>query len=89
MTDTQDTVQEHWLGVVGRSLAFLSLHAGEMREEPLLTQARFLEGLGLKRREAARMLGTSVESLGALERQARKKKGGRRGKAKRPNSRRS
>lgn len=76
-----------WMPVIGRSLAYLCLTAAEMRDEPMLGQAHFLEALGLSRREVAQMLGTSVDSIGAQERQARNK-GGKRGNAKKAAKRR-
>ena len=72
MADLDDV---DWMPVIGRSLAYLCLTAAEMRDEPMLAQARFLEGLGLERREVAKMLGTSVDSIGAQARQARNKRG--------------
>lgn len=52
-----------WLPVVGRSMGLLCLHAEELRGAPLVDQWLFLERLGLPREEAARLLGTSAESL--------------------------
>lgn len=76
-----------WMPIVGRSLSYLCLIAAEMRDEPMLIQAHFLEGLGLPRREVAKILGTSVDSIGAQERQARTK-GGKHAGAKKATKRR-
>lgn len=82
MADSEDG--QDWQAVIARSLAFLALHQAGLREKDLATQGRFLESLGLSRREAAGLLGTSPASLTELLRQARQKaKGGSRGKAKR------
>lgn len=72
-----------WQAVVARSVAFLCLHSAGLREKDLATQGQFLERLGLTRREAAELLGTTHASLTELLRLARKKKGGKRGDSKR------
>jgi len=71
-----------WLAVIGRSLAFLCLAHADLRDKELATQGKFLESLGLSRKEAAALLGTSYASLTELIRQASKKKGGKRAGAK-------
>lgn len=71
-----------WLPVIGRSLAFLCLVQADLRGKELATQGRFLESLGVSRKEAAAMLGTSYASLTELIRQASQKKGGKRGREK-------
>jgi len=81
MTDTDDA--QDWQAVGARALAYLALHQAGLREKDLATQGRFLETLGLSRREAAALLGTTPASLTELTRRARKKsKGGSGGKAK-------
>lgn len=52
-----------WTPPVGRSLGLLCLHAEELRGAALVDQWLFLERLGFPRDEAARILGTSAESL--------------------------
>lgn len=71
-----------WLAVIGRSLAFLCLAQADLRDKDLATQGQFLETLGLSRKEAAALLGTSYGSLNELISRAGKKKGGKRGSAK-------
>lgn len=67
--------------IISRSLAFLCLqNTSAVNEGTLLDKARFLNGLGLPYGDAAGMLGTSEESLKALERQAKNTKGKKRGK---------
>ncbi|MFZ5877391.1 MAG: hypothetical protein ACOYXU_13435 [Nitrospirota bacterium] len=73
---------DEWLPVIARSLAFLCLAKADLRDKDLATQGRFLESLGLSRKEAAALLGTSYASLTELISKASKKKGGRRGGAK-------
>lgn len=82
MPDTEDG--QNWLAVGARALAYLALHQAGLREKDLATQGQFLEALGLSRREAAVLLGTTLASLTELTRLARKKKkGGPVGKSKR------
>jgi hypothetical protein len=71
-----------WLAVVGRSLAFLCLAQADLRDKDLATQGRFLEALGMSRREAAALLGTSYESLTVMLSRNTRKKGGKRGLSK-------
>ena len=81
MNSNSDDTNE-WLPVIGRSLAFLCLAQADLRDKELATQGKFLESLGLSRKEAAALLGTSYASLTELIRQASKKKGGKRARAK-------
>jgi hypothetical protein len=77
-TDPQET---DWLAVVGRSLAFLCLVQADLRDKELAPQGSFLEALGVGRREAAKLLGTSEGSLRVLMARTKKgKKGAKRGK---------
>jgi len=68
-----------WQAVIGRALAFICLAQADLRDEGLAEQGQFLEGLGLSRKEAASLLGTTANSLTELLRQSRKKKGGKSG----------
>lgn len=78
----QDTERaSNWPAVIGRSLAFLCLVEADLRDKDLATQARFLEGFGLTRKDAAAVLGTSSNSLGVLLNRT-KKKGAARGRSK-------
>ena len=71
-----------WQAVIGRALAFICLAQADIRDKGLAEQTQFLEGLGLSRKEAAALLGSSADSLTELLRQSRKKKGGKSGTAK-------
>jgi hypothetical protein len=75
---TNDGDNDTWLAVIGRSLALLCLTQADLRGKDLASQGRFLESLGLSRKEAAALLGTSYASLTELLRPGRKK-GGKRG----------
>lgn len=80
---TEDNEQSTvWLPVIGRSLAYLCLVQSDLRDKELATQGKFLESLGVSRKDAADMLGTSYASLTELIRQATKRKGMKRGRAK-------
>ena len=57
-----------WAPVTARALAVLALHAEGLRAAPLIEQWLFLERLGMGRAEAARVLGTSAESLRVMAR---------------------
>jgi hypothetical protein len=71
-----------WQAVVARSAAFLALHGSGLREKDLATQGQFLERLGLSRRDAAELLGTTPASLTELIGRARRRKGGDSGRRK-------
>jgi hypothetical protein len=64
-----------WQPFTGRALAFLCLHLADMRSKTVLEQAEFLMQLGLPRKEAAIVLGSSDESLRVLARNKAKKNG--------------
>ena len=71
-----------WLSVIERSLAFLCLAQADLRDKDLATQGRFLETLGMPRKDAAGLLGTSYASLTEMMRRTAKKKGGAHGRTK-------
>ena len=71
MTAKKSEDETEWLGVIGRSLAFLCLCEADLRDKDLAQQANLLEALGLSRSEAAEILGTSPDSLRVLQRRAR------------------
>ena len=73
---------QDWQAVIARSLAFLALHNSGLREKDLTTQGIFLERLGLPRHDIAELLGTTSASLAVLFLNARRKRGGSRGSAK-------
>lgn len=74
--------EQIWMPVIGRALAYLCLRSEGSENRSMQESAKLLEALGLSRAEAAAMLGTTSASITELHRQARQKKGGRGGKAK-------
>jgi CRP-like cAMP-binding protein len=76
----EDGGEGRWLAVIGRALAFLSLHAADLRNKDIGEQAEFLFALGLSRDEIAPLVGSTPASIEFLLRQRRKKsQGGNRG----------
>jgi hypothetical protein len=76
----EDKTPEDWTAVIARSLAYLALNASGLGEKDLATRGKFLENLGLSRREAASVVGTTAASLTELYRQAKARKGNKKGK---------
>lgn len=74
MAAKQSDGETDWLGVIGRSLAFLCLCEADLRDKKLLPQASLLESLGLSRKDAAAILGTTSESLRVTQHTARTSK---------------
>ena len=66
--------ETEWLSVIGKSLAFLCLCEADLRDKELLPQAQLLESLGLSRKDAAAILGTTSESLRVTQHRARTSK---------------
>jgi hypothetical protein len=54
---------DKWLGVIGKSLAFVCLHLADLDDESLVTKKEFLERLGLTRADIAPLLNTTEETL--------------------------
>jgi hypothetical protein len=73
--DAESTSTDEWTAVIARALAFLCLERADLRDKGLVPQAEFLERIGLSRKEAARLLGTSDRSLTELFRQQRTRNG--------------
>jgi hypothetical protein len=51
------------------------MNSAEMSGKTMVEKARFLEGLGIERKDAAAMLGTTAASISEMFRQAKIKKG--------------
>ena len=67
--------------VIGRSLAFLCLQNSEVKNSTVLKKAEFLSALGLPFADAAKMLGSTAESLRVMSyNKGKKAKGAARGK---------
>jgi hypothetical protein len=58
-----------WQPFIGRSLAYLCLERADMGSRTILEQAEFLMRLGMPRKEAAVVVGSTDESLRVLARQ--------------------
>jgi hypothetical protein len=71
-----------WTAVIARCLAFLCLDKADLRTEKVSVQAQFLERLGLRREDAAKILNTSAESLRVLAGREKSKRGGKRARKK-------
>jgi hypothetical protein len=78
----EEPADTKWLAVIGRALAYLCMKSAAGEGQSLQQNAKFLEGLGLSRADTAAMLGTTSASITELHRQARNKKGAKRGKKK-------
>lgn len=78
----QETYQK-WVPVIARSLAYLCVQVGELKDKGLTEQAAFLEAAGVDRKEVAAMLGTTYGSISEMLSKAKRgKKGGKKQNAK-------
>jgi hypothetical protein len=67
--------------IIGRSLAFLCLIQSPLKDGSVLKKAEFLSALGLPFADAAKMLGSTAESLRVMSyNKGKKAKGAVRGK---------
>ena len=77
----QQTSSEQWFPVIGRSLAYMCLHVGDLKEKNLAGKAQFLESLGVERKVVAVMLDSTYRSITeALSKVTRGKKGAKNGR---------
>lgn len=68
---------EKWIPVIARSLAYLCVQVGELKDKGLTEKAAFLEAAGVDRKDVAAMLGTTYGSISEmLSKAKRSKKGG-------------
>jgi hypothetical protein len=75
--------------IIGRSLALLCLQNTPLKDASILEKAEFLSGLGLQFADAAKMLGSTAESLRVMAYQkSRKPKGTVGGKKNKPKAKR-
>jgi hypothetical protein len=58
-----DVVETDWQAVLARTAAFLCLQQADMSSASVLDKAEFLMRFGIPRSDAARILGTTDESL--------------------------
>jgi hypothetical protein len=70
-TDGQ-TPEIKWMSVVGKSLALICLKQAELDDADIGTKGKFLEALGLGRRDIAAILDTTEDTVRVMVRDARK-----------------
>lgn len=72
-----ESMYQQWVPIIGRSLAYLCIQVGELKEKPLADKAAFLEAAGIERKDVAAMLGTTYASVSeTLSKAKRSKRGG-------------
>jgi len=59
----QDETYQRWVPVIARSLAYLCIQVGDLKDKSLAEKATFLEAAGIERREVAELLGTTYGSI--------------------------
>jgi hypothetical protein len=86
-----DSAEGAWLPVIGKALAYLCLQEAQKKEpekfDTVLKRVKFLQGLGLNQSDAAYAAGSSAASVQVLHSQAKSKKGGKNGNAKKKSRR--
>ena len=71
-----------WLPVIGKALAYLCLQEAQRKDpnkfDTVLKQVKFLQGLGLSRKDAAEAAGSSEKSVSVMQsrRKSTRKKNG-------------
>jgi hypothetical protein len=65
--------------LIGKALAYLCLQVGDLKNKNLADKAAFLESLGLDRKEAAGMLGTTAASITETLSRVKRAKGAKKG----------
>ena len=76
--------------VIARSLAFLCLQNSEAKSGTVMEKADFLSALGLPFQDAAKMVGSTTESLRVMTyKKGKKAKGAARGKKGKPSTKRT
>lgn len=72
-----EATYQQWVPVIARSLAYLCIQVGELKDKSLADKAAFLEAAGIERKDVAAMLGTTYASVTeTLSKAKRTKKGG-------------
>jgi len=67
------TPEFDWNPFFGRALGLICLHQADLRSKSIMEQAEFLMNLGLPRKDAAVILGSSEESLRVMAGQKAKR----------------
>lgn len=65
-----------WLPIIGKCLAYACMHSAKINEKTIVEKARFLEALGLERKDVAMMLDTTSASITEMYRQSQRRKTG-------------
>lgn len=84
----QEGIYQQWVPVIARSLAYLCIQVGELKDKSLAEKAMFLEAAGIERREVAALLGTTYGSVSETLSKAKRTKKGDKKKSGRKNKRR-
>jgi hypothetical protein len=75
-----ENLNNQWLSVIGRALAYLCIHSTDLKDRGMADQAKFLKGLGMSNSDIASLLGTTDNSIRGLlsyaEKSKRKKSSG-------------
>jgi|GEM_PF-4735142 len=61
-----DNMQDQWMAIIARALAFLCIQSSSIKDAGLAGQAKFLKGLGLPNKDVAAILSTSEGSVRGL-----------------------
>lgn len=71
MADNSPNAWDEWLPVIGKALAYLCLQEAQRKTpsklETVLEQVKFLEGLGLSRKDAAGAIGSTAASVRVMD----------------------
>jgi hypothetical protein len=63
---SQDDTTSNWNEIIAKALAYLVMNSDDLKTKNVTERAKFLMGLGLRRKDAAALLGSSDESLRVL-----------------------
>jgi hypothetical protein len=78
VADNAPDAPAEWLTVIGKTLAYLCLQEAARKDpqefDTVLKQVEFLEGLGLSRKDAAEVAGSSAESVRVMQNQRKSTK---------------
>lgn len=67
-------VYQKWIPVIARSLAYLCVQVGELKDKGITEKAAFLEAAGVNRKDVAEMLGTTYGSISEMLSKAKRGK---------------
>ena len=82
-TDEEElTGEAYWLSVIAKGLALICLHNANLKDADIGTQGNLLSGLGLKRKDIAKVLKTTEETVRVSMRTKKSRGRAKRGKGK-------